>query len=77
MFADLVQAVNGVGPGQSLLAKVQGAQLGYGTGNMNGACGVLGGFVNEVGAQSGKKLSTEQAMTLVTDAETIRQAMSC
>src|SRR5262249_43185764 len=76
-LGDLADAVVGVGPGRSLAGKV-GAIQGYVDANDTAdACAALGAFVNEVGAQTGKKISTAQASSLVTQAHNIEAALDC
>jgi hypothetical protein len=41
------------------------------------ACATLGAFINEVDAQTGKKIDSAQASTLVTDAQNIEAALGC
>jgi hypothetical protein len=42
-----------------------------------GACGDLNGYLNHVGAQSGKQLSASLATTLTANANRIRAVLSC
>ncbi len=74
---DLLVAVTGVGPGKSLASKVQNALDAVRTGNTAGACSMLNDFMNEVKAQSGKKLTIAQANSLLTDAARIRAVLGC
>ena len=41
------------------------------------ACTALGAFINEVDAQTGKKISSAQASSLVTQAHNIEAALDC
>jgi hypothetical protein len=61
----------------SLLAKLEGAQRKLDAGNLAGACGSLGAYINETQAQSGKKLDTAYAEALVLDATAVREAIGC
>lgn len=74
---DLLLAVDGVGPGRSLAAKVRNAQAALARGDTGAACNVLGAFVNEVQAQSGNSLTTDEAAELVADATRIRAVLGC
>lgn len=73
----LLVDVTGVGPGKSLASKVTRAQMRYARGDSNGTCGVLRGFMNQVKAQAGKKLSRVQAAEFGSEANTIRDALGC
>ncbi len=70
-------AVQGVGPGKSLANKVSTAQSRLAAGDTAGACSALTGFVNEVTAQSGKKIPTATADQLLADASRIRAVIGC
>lgn len=48
----------GVGPGRSLRNKTELAETYLAAGDIQATCAVLGGFLNEVEAQRGKKLTT-------------------
>ena len=76
-LTQLGQAVQGVGSGNSLAAKVEQAQAQLAAGNTAGACATLTAFENEVQAQSGKKLSTAQADQLLAAAQQIQAASGC
>jgi hypothetical protein len=76
-FEALEKAVTGVGPGSSLLAKVQGAERSAQSGQVSATCGLLGGFINEIRAQSGKSISSMQAFVLIADAADIRTTLAC
>ena len=71
-FSDLRAAVQGVGAGRSLDAKVGVAQQDLAVGNRVGARQVLTDLINEVQAQSGKKIPAALATTLIADATRIR-----
>jgi hypothetical protein len=74
---DLAAAVEGVGPGKSLAAKVS-AILGYVAANDTAAaCATLDDLINEVSAQAGKKLGTELAAALISQAHDIQAALGC
>jgi len=65
------------GTGRSLLAKLNAAQGNVDAGRLQAACNSLGAFINEVGAQAGKKLDEDQADELVATATVIRQLLGC
>ncbi|TAN19863.1 MAG: YncE family protein [Actinomycetota bacterium] len=67
----LGSSVVGVGPGGSLSSKIQLALSNLNSGNLNGAKSILQGFINEVHAQSGKKISKARASALIADAQRI------
>jgi hypothetical protein len=76
-LADLADAVVGVGPGHSLAAKVAAIQ-GYLAANQTAdACAMLGDFINEVSAQTGKKIDTARAASLNSQARNIEAALGC
>lgn len=76
-LSDLQAAVQGVGPGTSLANKVQDALAAVQHGRTAGACATLQGFLNEVRAQTGKKLSVGEAQALTADAQQIRAVLGC
>ena len=80
-IADLIAEVSGAelphGIERSLLAKLEGAQRKVDADDLNGACGSLGAYINEVRAQSGKKLEAAYAEDLVLDAIGVRDALGC
>ena len=71
-LTDLLAAVQGVGPGKSLAAKVHTAQRDLGSGNTSAGCSDLTAFISEVKAQTGKKIPAAQAQQLITDARRIQ-----
>jgi hypothetical protein len=73
----LRKSVIGLGPGRSLVNKVALAQTYYAVPDINATCAVLTGFVHEVSAQTGKKLTTEQAASATSDAQAVMSAISC
>ena len=76
-ITDLLGAVNGVGPGNSLTAKVSAAKLAFANTDTAGGCAMLNAFVNEVKAQSGKSIPAVQAQTLIADANQVLSDSSC
>jgi len=65
------------GTANSLLAKLDNAQRKVAAGKLAAACGSLGAYINEVQAQSGKKLETEYADALVLEATAVREGIGC
>jgi Bacterial Ig-like domain (group 3)/HYR domain len=76
-LTDLAGAVEGVEPGGSLSVKVRAAELSLSRGQTTAACGHLAAFMNEVGAQSGKKIPVAQADQLIAAAARIRTVIGC
>jgi hypothetical protein len=80
LLADLYQAVTTptpVGPGNSLGSKVQQAQAYYAAGDIADTCSTLGAFINEVAAQTGKKIPATTAAQLTADAQQIQTDLGC
>lgn len=77
LFQALVTAVAGVGPGGSLLAKVESALTKYLVGDIRGSCFSLGALINEVDAQTGKKIDPQIAAQLLQDTNALQAAMGC
>jgi hypothetical protein len=77
----LLQQVQSITPqpklGGSLPNKLLSAQASITAGDIQGACDTLQGFINEVNAQSGKKLTAADAAALIADATQIRAALGC
>ena len=76
-LADLATAVQGVGPGTSLIDKVALAQSDLASGDVTDTCGTLGAFVNEVQAQSDKTIPSATAQQLIADAQRIQVVLAC
>ena len=74
---DLKSAVAGVGPGNSLTAKVNSAIQSVQGGHGAGACTALNAFVQGVRAQTGKKLTVPQANQFIADASRIEAVLKC
>ena len=70
-------AVAGVGPGESLAAKVAAIEGYVAADDTADACATLGAFINEVNAQTGKKISTAQAASFIAQAQDIEAALGC
>ena len=77
LLQQLLADVTGVGPGKSLAGKVTEAETYYVAADIEGACGVLGGFMNQVRAQTGKKLTDAQAAGFRSDAGAIMETIGC
>jgi len=73
----LLANVTGVGPGQSLANKVMLVQTYYAVPDLAAACATLTGFLNEVAAQDGKKLTPTQAASFTAEAAAIMELMGC
>jgi hypothetical protein len=65
------------GTANSLSVKLQIAARVLERGNINAACGILGAFLNEVNAQTGKKLTAALADFLITDVARIHSVLGC
>jgi len=76
-LAALSQAVQGIGPGNSLASKVANAQAQLARGNTAAACGTLGAFLNQVRAQSGNHIPPDTAAQLINAAQSIREGLGC
>lgn len=76
-LADLGDAVEGVGPGKSLGNKLNEAQAALDRNDLAGACSILGAFVHEVNAQTGKKISPSTAASLIAAATRIETLLGC
>jgi len=76
-LSELIAALNALGPGVSLASKVKLVMAFLAATNRPLVCGALGSFVNELTAQSGKKLTPAQAASLATRANGIRAALGC
>ena len=78
---DLIALVQGLGlqsgTANSLIVKLEAATNALGRGNNQAACGSLGAFLNEVNAQTGKKLTAAEADTLIAEATRIRAGLGC
>jgi hypothetical protein len=77
LLNDLAGRVSGVGPGKSLANKVDQASASLAANDIPSACSTLQGFIDEVKAQSGKKITAAVAASLTSDAQSIRSALAC
>ncbi len=80
-LADLEAAVRALGlergVSNSLLVKIQGASSDLSAAQTSAACGKLTAFIDEVRAQSGKKIAADKADELVALAEQLKAALGC
>ncbi|MDH5265210.1 MAG: HYR domain-containing protein, partial [Betaproteobacteria bacterium] len=80
-IADLIDLVYSFnlrrGIENSLDAKLRNLLSAAGAGNVTTACNLLGAFINEVQAQSGKAITTVQANQLISAANQARAALGC
>ena len=74
---NLLEDLSGIGPGKSLSSKIARAQASYERGSYQAACGILRGFVNQVDAQAGKKLTGVDADAFRAEAGAITDALGC
>ena len=76
----LIDTINGMslphGVGASLDAKLESVINSLNAGNNNAADNQLGAFINEVNAQDGKKLTVDQASSLIAEAQIIISKIS-
>jgi phospholipase/lecithinase/hemolysin len=77
LLQQLLADVTGVGPGKSLANKVTEAESYYVAADIEATCGVLQGFMNQVRAQTGKKLTSAEAGGFRSDAGAIMATIGC
>jgi probable HAF family extracellular repeat protein len=81
MVGTLIQLVQGFdlpkGMENSLVTKLEHAQAALAAGDTATACSLLGAFTNETRAQSGKKLTAEQAAEMISRADQIGAVLGC
>jgi hypothetical protein len=73
----LVADSTGIGPGKALANKATAIQAAVNAGQTARACGRIGGYLALVKAQTGKKLSTDQATRLTTAATDLADELDC
>jgi hypothetical protein len=73
----LILKADGMGANPSMLKQAPELLEDENPNNDAAACGKLGAFINHVEAQSGKKLSHEQAEELIADARAIEEQLGC
>ena len=80
-IADLIASVEALdlhgGIENGLLKKLTNAQRNLDRDDLDGACDKLGAFINQVGAQSGKKIDAADADDLIAEAEAVRAGVPC
>ncbi len=80
-LTDLANSVEALGlhrgTENSLVKKLQAALAAYNAGDTAEACLKLDSFIQEVRAQSGKKIETTDATKLIADATAIKQSIGC
>ncbi len=76
-LAALQVAVTGFGPGKSLADKLTQTQDYVAVNDKTDACGSLSAFVNQVNAQTGKKIAAAQANSLIAQAKNIIGVLGC
>jgi len=78
---DLVSLVQSFGLKQgianSLIAKLGSAQSALARGDLSTACGILGAFINEAQAQTGKAITSAQASQLIAMAMAVKSSFGC
>jgi hypothetical protein len=65
------------GTANSLLSKLDNAIKQANAGKVNAACSSLQDFINEVTAQTGKKINSADASSLIAAANSIRSVLGC
>ena len=77
-LSDLIESLNlPPGTASSLITKLQNALTAIDAGDTATACDSLTSFINQCRAQSGKKLTTDQANQLITAATQIKTDLGC
>jgi hypothetical protein len=76
-LADLLEAVNGVGPGTSLADKVAQMQAALAAGDTGYTCSLLNAFINQIRAQLGRSIADSTASTLIAHATRIKTVLDC
>ena len=77
LFQDLLSLSLGVGPGKSLVNKVEEALTEYLVHDITGSCSTLTGYRQEVSAQNGKKISADKAALMLQKVDALRGAIGC
>jgi probable HAF family extracellular repeat protein len=77
LFQTLLSSVAGIGPGNSLIGKVQQALVLFLVSNTSGSCSSLNAFLNEVNAQTGKQINPQTAQQLLQEAGTLEGVIGC
>jgi hypothetical protein len=74
---DLLAAVQGVGPGTSLEAKVKQIQAAIAAGTKADACSGLVALENQIRAQTGKSIPPATAAALIREAGRVAASLGC
>jgi hypothetical protein len=77
LLANLAISVQGVGPGNSLPAKVAAAESYLAAGDLTDTCLTLTALVNEVNAQTNKSITAGVASKLIAATQLIRAVLHC
>ena len=77
LLDQLRQSSSGVGPGRSLVTKIEHAQAYEAAQDKAASCSMLAAFMNEVSAQTGKKVSLDKATELTSRAKIIVAQIGC
>ena len=77
LASTLVSDSSGLGPGKALTKKAMGIEAAVNAGDTAIACAGVTDYLGLVHAQTGKKLSTDQATLLTTDANNLATALGC
>ena len=77
LLAKLLKEVTGVGPGKSLANDIELIQTYYAANDVQAACAVLTGFVDEVKAQNGKRIGPTFDAQILSDAHALDVAIGC
>jgi probable HAF family extracellular repeat protein len=77
LFQTLLSAVVGIGPGNSLIGKIQQALVLFLVGNTSGSCSSVNAFLSEVNAQAGKQIDPQTAQQLLQEAGTLEGVIGC
>ena len=73
----MIAASNALPPGTALGDKARSAAASLAAGNTAATCSTLQSYLDLVRAQTGKKLTTEQAQALTVLATRIRAVLAC
>jgi hypothetical protein len=76
-FQSLGETTSSAGLGGSFSSKVTNAEAAYERGNVVSACNVLDALLNQVAAQSGKKLGAELTHKLSAEAQHLKSQIGC
>lgn len=77
LLQQLRTSVTGIGPGNSLANKLALAETYYAVPDVQSTCAVLTDFLNQVAAQSGKKITADQATGLAANVSALMLAIPC